>query len=467
ETVRATGETSDGRGDGVAHEGRPTDDVERGARADSPTPDELARARSVAPDRLRRSLSGDLDNIVLKALRKEPSRRYASVEQLAEDIERHLDGLPVRARADTFAYRSRKFVRRNKGGIGAAVGVSLSLVGGLAATTWQWRVARAERALAERRFGALRGVTHSLMFEMHDAVSNLEGSTAARQLLARRTLEYLEALAREAGDDPTLLTELAIAYVNLGDVQGNPYYPNVGDAAGALESYRKAQAIAGSLAAAAPANARARRHLWLTQVKTGDMQTFTGDIDGAKQSFGRAQATIEELAAGHPDNVSLQQDLGSSYDRNGNAHLAANDPAAALDWYRRALAIFEELSAKNPADDSLRRNVASAYGKVGHAQLKIGALGESLDSYRRLVELNRDRRAADPTNAFTRDDLAGSLGALGEAQAAAGDTRGARRSLSEQLKMYREMAVADPANAKTRTALAAAAERLDNLARRP
>jgi serine/threonine protein kinase len=481
ETVATTGEArADGRtanaapgnGQTAGVEARGATDEARGATGDMPTLDELARARSSAPDRLRRSLADDLDNIVLKALRKEPARRYASVEQFAEDIERHLDGLPVRARADTFTYRSRKFVGRNKAGVAAAIGVALSLVGGLTATTWQWRAAQVERARAEaeggrakRRFEDLRRLTHSMMFEMHDAVSNLEGSTTARQLLARRTLEYLDGLAREASDDPTLQIELFIAYINLGDVQGNPFYPNIGDAGGALESYRKAQAIADALARAAPADERARRRVWLTHIKIGDMQVFTGDTNGAKESFSRAQANIEELAAAHPENVTLQQDLGSSYDRSGNVLLATGDARAALDSFRRALAIFRELSAKQPANDALRRNVASTHGQIGKAQLRIGALDESLASYRKLVELNRARLADDPANAVTRDDLAGSLGALGVAQAEAGDVSGARQSISEQLEMYREMSVADPANVKTRTALADAGERLKKLAR--
>ena len=472
ETVRATPGASVGFSTEGASEGRQVGGEAGGATDGAPPLDELARARSVTPERLRRSLADDLDNIVLKALRKEPTRRYASVEHFAEDIERHLEGLPVKARADTFAYRSRKFVRRNKAGVAAVAGVALSLVGGLTATTWQWRVAQVERARAEaeggrakRRFEDLRRLTHSMMFEMHDAVSNLEGSTTARQLLARRTLEYLDGLAREASDDPTLQTELVIAYINLGNVQGNPFYPNIGDAAGALESYRKAQTIAESLANAAPADARARRRLWLTLVKMGDMQMFAGDTQGAKESFSRAQTNIEGLAAAHPENVSLQQDLGSSYDRNGNVQLAAGDPATALESFRRALAIFGELSAKNPANDDLRRNVASTYCQIGKALLKIGALNESLVSYRKLVELNRARLAADPSNAVTRDDLAGSLGALGEAQAASGDIQGARQSLREQLEMYRGMSVADPANAKTREALTHATERLKKLAR--
>ena len=108
----------------------------------------VGRARGTTPDRLRRTLQGDLDNIVLVALRKEPHRRYTSAEQLSEDISRHLENLPVIARPDTRGYRLRKFVRRNKaGGIAAAL-VLVTLTGGLVATLWQAHVARQQRDLA-------------------------------------------------------------------------------------------------------------------------------------------------------------------------------------------------------------------------------------------------------------------------------------------------------------------------------
>ena len=91
------------------------------------------------------SLRGDLDNIVLKALRKEPERRYSSAENLAEDICRHQAGLPVTARPNTFAYRAEKFIKRNKVSVIAAILISLAIIGGIGTTLWQAKVARAER----------------------------------------------------------------------------------------------------------------------------------------------------------------------------------------------------------------------------------------------------------------------------------------------------------------------------------
>jgi len=96
-----------------------------------------------------RSLRGDLDNIVLMAMRKDPARRYASVGQFSEDIRRHLAGLPVVARKDTVSYRAGKFVNRHRIGVAAAALILLSLVGGIIATLIQVRTARRERAKAE------------------------------------------------------------------------------------------------------------------------------------------------------------------------------------------------------------------------------------------------------------------------------------------------------------------------------
>jgi eukaryotic-like serine/threonine-protein kinase len=112
--------------------------------------DAVSKSRERASERLSRRLQGDLDNIVLTALRKEPQRRYASVEQLAADIKRHLAHFPVSARPDTHFYRVTKFMQRYKAGVAAVTIVFLTLIGGIAATLWQARVARLEQAKAAR-----------------------------------------------------------------------------------------------------------------------------------------------------------------------------------------------------------------------------------------------------------------------------------------------------------------------------
>ena len=150
------------------------------------------------------SLGGDLDNIVLMALRKEPERRYQSVAQFSEDIRRHLAGLPVSAHKDTVGYRAAKFIRRHKVAAVAAVLIVVTLVAGIVTTEWEARRANVERLRAEKRFNDVRSLAHSLMFEIHDSVQNLQGSTPTRRLIVTRALQYLDGLAQEAGGNVSL-----------------------------------------------------------------------------------------------------------------------------------------------------------------------------------------------------------------------------------------------------------------------
>src|SRR6267378_431513 len=147
------------------------------AQFPSGSPQDDSRAK------LSKRLSGDLDTIVLMALRKEPSRRYASVEQLADDIRRHLQNLPVIARKDTILYRTTKFVVRHKTGVLAAALGTLVLLGALGVALREAHIARVQEARAERRFNDVRKLANSLMFDLHDSIRNLPGATDARKLL--------------------------------------------------------------------------------------------------------------------------------------------------------------------------------------------------------------------------------------------------------------------------------------------
>jgi serine/threonine protein kinase len=132
-----------------------------------PPPALVARARRMTPEKLGRALRGDLDNIVMLALRTEPERRYRSANQFGEDIRRYLTGLPVAARRDTWRYRSGKFVRRHPFGVGVAI-ASVLLLAGYAATLWlQNERIRAEQERAEAAAEFLVGLLE--MFDPRQA----------------------------------------------------------------------------------------------------------------------------------------------------------------------------------------------------------------------------------------------------------------------------------------------------------
>src|SRR5450432_153404 len=166
------------------------------------------------PSRTRRRLAGDLDNIVMMAMRKDVARRYGSAEQLSEDIRRHLQGLPIQARRDTLMYRGGKFLHRNQWAVTAAFVVAASLVTG---TVIAVRQARA----AQSRFDQLRGFARTVLVDLHAQLSDIPGTAKARQALITYVDEYLKRVAAEhVGDDTALATEFATTYLRLGEMEG-------------------------------------------------------------------------------------------------------------------------------------------------------------------------------------------------------------------------------------------------------
>ena len=160
---------------------------------------------------------GDLDNIVAKALRKEPARRYASVAAFSEDVRRHCEGLPVSARKDTPGYRLGKFVRRNKAGVAAAVLVVLALVAGLVVATWQARVALRERDrahLAQQQAERLNAFLKNLLSSVDPSRQGKDVKVADVLDAASRNLD------RELAAEPEALIQahqtLHLSYSHLG-----------------------------------------------------------------------------------------------------------------------------------------------------------------------------------------------------------------------------------------------------------
>jgi len=279
---------------------------------------------------LRPRLAGDLDNILMKALRKEPQARYASVEALAADLRAHLDQRPVSARAGTAAYVLLRFVQRNRWvvlaaslgllglftGLGAAVAQgqvalavgALGMAAGLAIAIAQARQASSARDQAQARFDDLRQLAHHVLFDYHDLVEPLVGSTPVRQRLVRDALTYLDRLARAAPTDRGLRLEIGAAYRSVGVVQCNGYLrPHLGDREGAARSYALAQAWLEPLVEEDPRDDAAAFELAQALSARAAFEAESGDWALARQRLQRAA----ELYARHlePDRPDLRHRL--------------------------------------------------------------------------------------------------------------------------------------------------------------
>ena len=482
-------------------------------------PDSRAEGqRPPDPQKLRRRLAGDLDTIVLKALSKEPARRYASVDQFSEDIRRHLAGLPVLARRDTIGYRVSKFVRRNRAAVAAAMLMFAVLIAGMVATAWQARIASRERARAEQRFDDVRRLANVALLDIHDAIRDLPGATPARRLLVAKGLEYLDKLARDAGDRADLRRELASAYLKIGDVQGRPFNPNLGDTAGALASYRKAVSTFESIGAATSSDpalrremalacqrlseilsaagdtkealAQARRSLALLEQpidgstaaggraaaelglelaasysRVGDLLSATGDTAGALEHRRRSLAVMEAVAAIAPDDVDTIRQLGTAHSKLGNQlgnpnYPNVRDTTGALEHLERAAAVLTKGVAAHPANAMFRRNLAIAYSNISDVLNAVKRPDEALARQREALAAFEALAAADPANAAAKNDVAISVSKVAEMLDAHGRSGEAIREFQRALDIHLALAARDPANDSLRLELASDYNRL-------
>ena len=393
-------------------------------------------------------LRGDLDNILLMALRKEPARRYQTVDQFADDIRRHLESRPVLARKDTIGYRARKFVRRNRVAVAGALLILVSLIGGLIATAWQAHRATVQKALAERRFNDVRQLAHSVLFDYHDAIKNLPGATRVRERLVKDALNYLDSLAGEATGDPALQRELAAAYERVGDVRGEAFGASLGDRAGATDSYRKALTIRETLVAAAPRDVQNRRDLAIISRKIGNQFLDTADPARGLEYLRKSLSLYSELATEQPMRADLQQDLAEAYTALGNGLEANGDESAVLKEYGKALPIYQELLQGNPKERVLRRSLSVVYEKMGNALFLRSDTEGALENNAKALALRESLLAEDPTNTDYRRIVAISYQNNGDYRAWMKDTSGALESFRKKLQLDEQSVAADPANAQ-------------------
>jgi serine/threonine protein kinase/tetratricopeptide (TPR) repeat protein len=185
----------------------------------------ITDARGVSANRLRRILRGDLDNIVIMAMRKEPERRYSSSQQMASDIQRYLDGKPVMARRDTLSYRSAKFIRRHWLPVATGIG-AVFLVLAFATTTYvqslriaaeRDRVAQ-QKALADRERVRAEEVSSFLvnLFKLSDPEENRGNQVTARELLDSGAKRLRAGLKDQPETKAALLSTVGAVYDSLG-----------------------------------------------------------------------------------------------------------------------------------------------------------------------------------------------------------------------------------------------------------
>ena len=406
-------------------------------------------------------LAGDLDNIVLTAIRRAPEGRYESVAALAADLERYLGGLPVLARPQTWRYRAGKFVRRHAVGVAASVLVGVALIATLVFALWQADVARAERDRAARRFDDVRRLSNALLFDIGPKVERLPGATDAREALLGRAVDYLDRLAAESADDLTLVTELAAAYEKVGDLQGNPTNPNLVELDGAIASYRKARALRERVRDAAGADRRpldAEVALAENRRVLGTILAQANDFEAAAGELAAALAAYEALAARQPADPLLMRAVARTRHDVGRNFTNTKRYAAALPHFAGAIAAAGRLHAARPGDLDTLALLADTHAQHGLALSWEGRQPEAEAEMDRAAALYEPAAREHPDNVALTAGLWSTYWLTSSVYEEQDDARSHDYAM-KALDVARGVLARDPANTRARQQLAKALSR--------
>ncbi|MEM1185200.1 MAG: protein kinase [Planctomycetota bacterium] len=352
--------------------------------------EEIARRREMQLARLKKRLSGDLDNIVLKAMRKTPSHRYVSAEDLAADIERHLGGQTVNARPPTWDYRASKFIKRHKGAVVAGIAIVMSILAGTAATTSQWLRADAERADAEARYEHLRELT--LAFDDIEAdIAQLEGATAARRVIADSLIQTLDAIRPAAEGDTQLLLDLASGYRRAGAIAVG----EEGLIGNADESLKRAEEILGSIPETQGGRAAESARLDFELAQTFELK---GDHTESISRFRAAADGAIGTASSQSDPITMRVMAVEALGRLALARASRGDFTIAEEASSEAIDLALGIRERTPNDERASGAVALAYKSAGRVAERQGQFETAVSAYTKAINARDGLFEAQPNN---------------------------------------------------------------------
>ena len=399
-----------------------------------PKADEIASTRGLKLHGLRRTLAGDLDRIVLMALRKEPERRYSSAEQLGDDLHRYLMGIPVRAHRDSRAYRANKFVRRHAVVVTGGLLVLLALVAGIMVTTKGLVTVRRERDRTKDSFRQASQVIDQLFTEIsEDRLLDQPAMHRLRRALVLDAQRFYDDFIKQYGADPERYAERATAQMRLAKIASL-----TGSATKAIAQYHKAVELWEKLVAAKPANLDYQACLAQSLSDLGTvLLPIEGRLDEARDTFRQAQKTMELLIAADPESVSQRLELGLVLQNIAEIQRRQGKPDEAIVSIERALSIESQLATEGPQSLGLRIVMANAHATLGRVFAGQPAeLLPAIAGYQQAIALREVLTREHPELAEQSYQLASELSNLSSLQQKIGETESAVENLRRALQIF-------------------------------
>lgn len=391
------------------------------------------------------ALKGDVDNIVLKAIRRDPKRRYQSINEFSEDIRRHLNGLPVSAMADTAFYRFSKFVERHRAGVLVSTAFILLITAISAIAVWQAVAARRAQARAEMRFNQVREIANTVLFDYYDKIRELSGTIELRQKIVSDSVKYLDNLAQENTGDVSLKRELIKAYNKVSEVQFGLINGNIGDSAGALQSATKAVEIAEQVTKdkeAAPSDWQILADMYIS---LAGARGETGDLKADVAYKEKAIEIYERIYDADPNNVEAENNLAKAYFYIATPMRFTGDFGGAVENLLKSAAIYQKLAEQVPNDPKYIRSIALSYKYLAAVYLDQKNVREAVSFAQKASEID-EKRVSSASNFQTKYDLSRSYEILALSLLENGNTIEAENAALKSVDLVREVSDANPKN---------------------
>jgi eukaryotic-like serine/threonine-protein kinase len=457
----------------------------------SHTPAEIIRVvceeETSRPSKEARDLPPELDDIVLMAMRKEPERRYGSAVEFADDLRRFLEGRPVAARQDSFVYRVRKFLWRNRLESGLVAAMSLSLIAGLFISIAQTRraeraqraaeyqrivaqresaaagtaqlaesqqravaeserqlashqrdLAEQQRAVAELRAKDIVEFAGKALFDVHDAIAELPGSIDARRTLVKTALEYLENVEKQQGMDNQMREALAAGYYKVAMIQGDPFGASLQDFDASEASLRQGEKILLPAYSRHPEKPDLMIRLIEIRSSLARLEFRSGREQQAIQHYIALIAVAHRLAA-VKDCPLLCKTQEPVLENDLATHLLTTETAVALEHAERGIALDRALLNQNPGNFVLEQGLGSVTAAAAGALRNMGELEKAGQYYRESIAARERLLEAHSTNLALRRNL---MIAYGNYEVLLGIPWSANLNRPAEARVYGEKSVA-------------------------
>jgi tetratricopeptide (TPR) repeat protein/tRNA A-37 threonylcarbamoyl transferase component Bud32 len=438
----------------------------------------IAAQRQTEPKKLTALVRGELDWIVMKALEKDRGRRYETANGFAMDVQRYLAGEPVLAAPASQWYRLRKFVLRHRGPVVAAGLILLTLLGGIAGTTWGLVQAKHQRQLAEAKereavaerdakdgalkaeqkaragetkarrqaFAALRSMTAEVVERKFAQGAVL---TEDDRAFLRGVIAQFDAFAAIKGDDADSREVRAEGRFRVANMRHR-----LGELPEAEKDFDQALSIYKQLAAEFPNSLVFRNALAYTHIGRGNLRQDTGRRPEAEKDFDQALKIYRQLAAAFPKRPEFNQRLAGSHLNRGNLRLETGRLPEAEEDFDQALGIQKQLATRFPSRGEFWEDLAKSYNNRGILRSGTGRLPEAEKDYDKAIGLSKRLAAAFPNRPSFRQALAETHNNRGLLLSAMRRLKEAEKDYDQALSILKQLAADFPTRPEYRQKLA-------------